>query len=99
MQINHKNGIKSDNRLANLEVVTPSENTQHAHKVLGYTPKRPPHVPGSKNGRALVTESDVHKIRERFRAGETQMSIAASFGITQTTVSRIVLRQTWKSVA
>lgn len=33
MEINHINGIKNDNRLANLEVVTRSENARHAYRV------------------------------------------------------------------
>lgn len=34
--INHKNGIRNDNKLENLEWCTHSENMQHASKVLGH---------------------------------------------------------------
>lgn len=48
-QINHKNGIKTDNRLGNLEWCTRSENIQHSYDVL----KRCI-VEGARNGRSKL---------------------------------------------
>ncbi len=47
----------------------------------------------AKKGRSgsPLTSADVTRIRERIAAGETQVSIAAAFGITQTAVSAIHL--------
>ena len=35
MEVNHKNGVRHDNRADNLEWVTAAQNTAHAYQVLG----------------------------------------------------------------
>ncbi len=98
MQINHKNGVRDDNRLENLEVCTPSENTRHSFQTLGKQPNINPN-PGSKNGRAKLNEASVREIRNLIRLGDKDRSIAAKFGVSQAAIWFIRTGQTWTSVA
>ena len=100
LQTNHKNGNKKDNRLINLEVCTPSYNRVHALEVLKVKVSGNPYIKGTDNPKAKIGESEVRKIRRLYDSGElSQQAIADQFGLTQTTVSRIVLRQLWAHIS
>lgn len=94
MQINHKNGVRNDNRLENLEYCTPQQNIQHAYNVLNRTRKG---AKGEANAKSKLTDEQVTTIRRLYSGGgRSQQSIADEFGVTQTMISKIVLKQFWK---
>lgn len=54
------------------------------------------HVRGTQNPQAKLTEAEVLSIRERYKAGETQVSIAKSFGVRQGYISNIINGRIWR---
>jgi hypothetical protein len=95
LTINHKNGIKSDNRPENLEIATFSEQRQHALDVL-HVKKH--HPIGSKHPKTHLTEADVLQIRNLRKSGAMVKDIAAEYGMKPKAVSAICCRRTWKHI-
>ncbi len=86
-EVNHKNGIKSDNRIENLEWVTRSENIKHAYDCLGKI------TPSQK-----LSNDDALDIRIVSAFGATQRGIAAAFNVTHGTIGAILRRESFLRV-
>jgi hypothetical protein len=93
-EVNHKNGNKSDNRVANLEYVSHRENMTHAAQKLGRMARK-----GSANGRALIDEASAAEIRTESAAGVSRKELCARRGLPKAAVDQLLSGRTWKHVA
>jgi hypothetical protein len=92
MTINHRDGVRDNNALANLEVMTLKDNIRHAYTVL----RRGPAGSGEGHYGHKLTEDDVREIRRRAAIGEEFRDLAEEFGVTRTNIRFIVQRKIWK---
>lgn len=96
---NHIDGNKSNNRLANLEICTNSENRLHCCRVLGKGR-------GETHGLAVLTEDDVIRIRSSYAASIASRrkmkliiaEICEEYGIGPSGAAAVVYGRTWKHV-
>jgi hypothetical protein len=92
--INHKNGVRCDNTLANLECDTPKYNHTHARDVL----KRK-WASGLESGVRRLEPEQVAALRAlHSKARWSQMRLAKLFGISQPAVNKILKLRNWRTV-
>ena len=96
LEINHKNGIKTDNRPENLELVTISENKKHAYRIGLECHKG--EIAGEKHPLTKLNDDDIKNIRLRYSSGETLKMIAKDFNISIPHTHKIIKRKRWAHI-
>jgi hypothetical protein len=88
--VNHKNGIKSDNHINNLEWCTNGDNMKHAYK-NGLIEK----CFGEDHSHPKITNEIVYKIRSSNKTGR---DLAREFNISESNVSLIKNKKAWTHI-
>lgn len=92
LAVNHINGIKTDNRLENLEYVTYSRNSKHSFEVGLQCNK------GIQHSQARLDDDKVRLIRKMIKSGIPRKDIAHEFGVTTGMIANIHLKRNWNHV-
>jgi hypothetical protein len=91
-EVNHKDGVKSNNYFRNLEYKTHVENCRHAAST-GLLPR------GSLKAHSKLFERDVLRIRRLVANGSAQQKdLAELYGVTRAAISSICLRKSWRHI-
>jgi hypothetical protein len=96
-EINHIDGIKTNNDMSNLEWVTGSENKLHAYKIGLHTSDRA--ICAMKKSRRLLSTKQASEIRKLYSSGGYfYRELGEMFGVSLDTIYHVVKRMAYAEV-
>tara|TARA_R110000782_G_scaffold256125_1_gene345015 strand:- start:863 stop:1375 length:513 start_codon:yes stop_codon:yes gene_type:complete len=97
LQVNHKNGIKSDNRLSNLEYCTASYNVKHSFKLGLSIPLK-----GENNPTSILTKNQVIDIKKYLKCTVKYYGmltvLSKKYGVSIQVINHIEKGNTWNHI-
>jgi hypothetical protein len=96
LEVNHKDGVKSNNCPSNLELVTRGENIEHAYQT-GL--REPAPTRGEDSNLSKLSETVVRSILLDWQTGQySQKDLATKYGQSKEQIHLIVRRKSWAHV-
>lgn len=92
-EVNHKNGIKNDNRSVNLEWATTKENCTHSFSELGRQ-----NLKGESQGCSKLRNEDVPKIRNLLNSGMNCCHVSKLYGVSPAAIWYIKQGKHWNHI-
>ena len=89
MVINHKDGVKINNRLENLEYCTPKENREHAklHRL---------YHSGDRHAGSKLSNEAVELLKRAYAVGMSLNQLARAFEVDKKAISQVLNGTTWR---